>query len=97
MVRDDRSNMKRGPYIKEDTYNELKSLSDITNNNIRDTLDELILIFAAFDDNEEAYGKLNQLADNTDSDKGQLIVNMIDVSVNNDGSIIINPLKAKMD
>lgn len=97
MPRDDRQNMKRGPYMYNDTYGILKDMTDVTNKNVRDTLDEMVRVYAAFLQHEDAYSKLSKLSDNEDRDKGDIIVELVDVSTSQSGEIIISPVKAKME
>lgn len=97
MSREDRKDMKRGPYIRESTYEELRDLTDVTGENVRDTLDEIILMTAAFNSDQRSYEKLEKLSENTERDKGDIIAEMIRVSVNSSGEIINNPMKARMD
>ena len=97
MPRDDRENMKRGPYMRQDTYDVLKQMSDVTDENVRDTLDEIVMMFEVFAENEDIYDKLERVCENKDKTKAEFIAEMIDVSVNRNGNIIINPVNAKMD
>lgn len=96
MTRDDRENLKRGPYMEKETYDTLKQMSDVTDENVRDTLDEIVMAFEAFAANEDLYNKLENACDNRDKTKAEFIADIIDVSVNRDGNIIISPVSAKM-
>jgi len=96
MSRDDRDNMKRGPYMRQDTYETLKDMSDVADENVRDTLDEIVMAFEVFANDEDVYDKLEKVCDNKDKTKAEFIADIIDVSVNRDGNIIISPVNAKM-
>lgn len=96
MSRDDRDNMKRGPYMRQHTYETLKDMSDVADENVRDTLDEIVMAFEVFANDEDVYGKLEKVCDNKDKTKAEFIADIIDVSVNRDGNIIISPVNAKM-
>lgn len=82
--------------MRQETYDTLKDMSDVTDENVRDTLDEIVMAFEVFASDEDVYDKLEKVCDNKDKTKAEFIADIIDVSVNRDGNIIISPVNAKM-